>query len=37
MAEYDDATKAWDLIEKIGFCMLTTQTGRDLRARPTAA
>ncbi len=37
MAEYDDATKAWDLIEKIGFCMLTTQTGRDLRARPMAA
>lgn len=37
MAEYDDATKAWDLVEKIGFCMLTTQTGRDLRARPMAA
>ncbi len=37
MAEYDDATKTWDLVEKIGFCMLTTQTGRDLRARPMAA
>lgn len=37
MAEYDDATKTWDLVERIGFCMLTTQTGRDLRARPMAA
>lgn len=37
MAEYDDATKTWDLVEKIGFCMLTTQTGHDLRARPMAA
>ena len=37
MAEYDDANKAWDLIEKIGFCMLTTRTGNDLRARPMAA
>ena len=37
MAEYEDASKAWDLIEKIGFCMLTTRTGSDLRARPMAA
>ena len=27
----------WNLAEKIGFCMLTTQTARDLRARPMAA
>lgn len=33
----DDNTKVWDLAEKIGFCMLTTQSGRDLRARPMAA
>ncbi len=33
----DDTTKVWDLAEKIGFCMLTTQTGSDLRARPMAA
>ncbi|WFU12769.1 pyridoxamine 5'-phosphate oxidase family protein (plasmid) [Rhizobium sp. CB3090] len=37
MTEYDDAAHVWDLIEKIGFCMLTTQSGRDLRARPMAA
>lgn len=37
MAEYDEANKAWDLIEKIGFCMLTTRNGSDLRARPMAA
>ncbi|EPE96431.1 pyridoxamine 5'-phosphate oxidase-like FMN-binding protein [Rhizobium grahamii CCGE 502] len=33
----DDITKVWDLAEKIGFCMLTTQTGADLRARPMSA
>lgn len=27
----------WDLIEKIGFCMLATHEGRDIRARPMAA
>jgi general stress protein 26 len=35
--EGDDVTKVWDLAEKIGFCMLTTQTGPDLRARPMSA
>jgi general stress protein 26 len=35
--EEDDATKVWDLAEKIGFCMLTTQSGSDLRARPMSA
>lgn len=33
----DDNSKVWDLAEKIGFCMLTTQAGTDLRARPMAA
>ncbi|MDL2406238.1 pyridoxamine 5'-phosphate oxidase family protein [Rhizobium calliandrae] len=37
MTEYDDAARIWDIIDKIGFCMLTTQSGRDLRARPMAA
>ncbi|WHA43871.1 pyridoxamine 5'-phosphate oxidase family protein [Agrobacterium larrymoorei] len=38
MAHIDnDNSKVWDLAEKIGFCMLTTQTGSDLRARPMAA
>jgi general stress protein 26 len=33
----DDNAKVWDLADKIGFCMLTTQTGLDLRARPMSA
>jgi general stress protein 26 len=33
----DDQAKVWELIEKIGFCMLTTQTGNDIRARPMSA
>lgn len=33
----DELGKVWKLIEKIGFCMLTTQSGSDLRARPMAA
>lgn len=32
-----DAAKVWDLAEKIGFCMLTTRDGNDLRARPMSA
>jgi general stress protein 26 len=32
-----DIQKVWDLADKIGFCMLTTQTGTDLRARPMSA
>lgn len=35
--EEDDISKVWTLVEKIGFCMLTTQTGSDLRARPMSA
>ncbi|TWF43964.1 pyridoxamine 5'-phosphate oxidase family protein [Neorhizobium alkalisoli] len=33
----DDITKVWELVDKIGFCMLTTQSGDDLRARPMSA
>tara|TARA_R110002020_G_scaffold176756_23_gene369323 strand:+ start:6939 stop:7421 length:483 start_codon:yes stop_codon:yes gene_type:complete len=33
----DDQDKVWDLASDIGFCMLTTQNGSDLRARPMAA
>lgn len=33
----DDISKVWTLVDKIGFCMLTTQTGGDLRARPMSA
>jgi len=35
MTDTDDKiAKVWDLAEGIAFCMLTTQTGSDLRARP---
>lgn len=33
----DDTSRVWDLADKIGFCMLTTQSGVDLRARPMSA
>ena len=33
----DDNDKVWNLAEKIGFCMLATQFGTDLKARPMAA
>ena len=33
----DDQSKVWALAEKIGFCMLTTQSGGDLRSRPMSA
>jgi general stress protein 26 len=32
-----DNDKVWDLAEKIGFCMLATQSGTDLKARPMSA
>ncbi|MFK0276257.1 pyridoxamine 5'-phosphate oxidase family protein [Ensifer sp. NPDC090286] len=38
MAENEnDQDKIWELAKDIGFCMLTTQTGGDLRARPMSA
>ncbi|MDP9839865.1 general stress protein 26 [Neorhizobium huautlense] len=33
----DDISKVWELVDKIGFCMLTTQSGGTLRARPMSA
>lgn len=27
----------WDLMEKVGFCMLVTREGEDMRSRPMAA
>jgi general stress protein 26 len=33
----NDVDTVWRLAEKIGFCMLTTQSASDLRARPMAA
>ncbi len=32
----DDVGKVWDLAERIGLCMLSTTTGRDIHARPMA-
>lgn len=37
MTDLDDNARVWELIDKIGFCMLTTQTSGSLRARPMAA
>jgi hypothetical protein len=33
----NDQDKVWELTKEIGFCMLTTQSGNDLRARPMSA
>ncbi|MEO3433576.1 pyridoxamine 5'-phosphate oxidase family protein [Inquilinus sp. CAU 1745] len=33
----DDIDRAWALMKKIGFCMLSTHDGEDIRARPMAA
>jgi general stress protein 26 len=33
----DDVTHVWDLMEKIGFCMLASRDGGDIRSRPMAA
>ena len=33
----DHADRAWNLMEKIGFCMLSTHEGEDIRSRPMAA
>jgi general stress protein 26 len=36
MAHESDIDHVWRLIEKIGFCMLSTHDGEDIRARPMA-
>jgi general stress protein 26 len=37
MTDDHHADRVWKLIEKIGFCMLSTHDGEDIRARPMAA
>ncbi|MBD9650333.1 pyridoxamine 5'-phosphate oxidase family protein [Ensifer sp. NPDC090286] len=37
MTYIEDDGEVWDLAEKIGFCMLTTQSGGELKARPMSA
>ena len=33
----DDVDRVWELVEKIGFCMLASRDGEDIRSRPMAA
>ena len=37
MSKNDNIDRVWDIIEKVGVCMLTTQFGDGLRARPLEA
>ena len=37
MSKTDNIDRVWDIIEKVGVCMLTTQFGGGLRARPLEA
>lgn len=37
MTHHDDTKHVWDMMEKIGLCMLATADGQDIRARPMAA
>ncbi len=37
MAHESDVDHVWQLIDKIGFCMLSTHDGAAIRARPMAA
>jgi general stress protein 26 len=37
MSEKDNIDRVWDIIEKVGVCMLTTQFAGGLRARPLEA
>jgi general stress protein 26 len=37
MTEKDHLTRVWDLVEKVGVCMLTTHASIGLRARPVEA
>ena len=37
MSKQDDIDRVWDIIEKVGVCMLTTQFAGGLRARPLEA
>ena len=35
--DVDDVGHVWELMEKIGFCMLSSRDGEDIRSRPMAA
>jgi general stress protein 26 len=37
MAKDDPVQRVWDIIEKVGVCMLTTQSSEGFRARPVEA
>lgn len=37
MANHGDAKHVWDMMEKIGLCMLATEDGQAIRSRPMAA
>jgi general stress protein 26 len=37
MTETGDVARAWELMERVGFCMLSTWTGDRLRSRPMGA
>ncbi len=37
MSRKNDIERIWDIIEKVGVCMLTTQFADGLRARPLEA
>jgi general stress protein 26 len=37
MAEIDDISRVWNLIDKIGFCMLSIHSGEHIKARPMSA
>jgi len=37
MADHDSHARIWDIIEKVGVCMLTTRFDGGLRARPVEA
>ncbi|MEX6506235.1 pyridoxamine 5'-phosphate oxidase family protein [Jiella sp. M17.18] len=37
MVAKNDVEQVFDLVEKIGFCMLATHEGQDIRSRPMAA
>jgi general stress protein 26 len=37
LADYDDVDRVWNLMRKIGFCMLSSHDGDDIRSRPMSA
>lgn len=37
MASENDVERVWELVEKIGICMLASRDGKDIRSRPMAA